>query len=483
MSVLSSSRATLRLPYYRKLRYVRHAFIGLLGFCSFFASALSCYAYDLGEIDVTDISYNPSRHTQLSWTLPGPLAPAPGYVPGPSDPTSVFAGYTYDSLVRSPSGTALPYTIDTTSSYSDTDWSFNTRYSYHIHGFECWWGWNSTANEWQLGATPIDWTSYYVTVRKVTATTHQTVDSRIDMRYSDYHLQDHKFKDTLYRGGLFAGYNADNSRVGRAYFKFVGLTGPLSGYSSEKLWGGGGLTVYCPRLARTGSADIICQAASSSSWDPDLLVWSNAPSLLDTPGSGASVTISWDSASPSGQWATFNNVADIERAVSLASGSYSGASLTSVLMSPHETTGTSSQDITASSNGWAYFARNSYTESSGPHASEDLSAVLLYAFGGQGLALGSVTLDSSSCYADDTVTGTVHLAYPAPSGGAVVSLSCDVSGVTIDSSVTIPAGYTSATFDIDTSGVTVMDDSVTATITAAYGRSRTATLTIYNPWW
>lgn len=481
MSLVSFAAAQPRAR--RKLCFAYRALIVFLGFCSFFAFASSCPVYALGEIDVTDISYTPSRHIQLSWTLPPPLDPSPGYAPGPSDPTSVFAGYTYDSLVRSPSGTGLPYSIGMATTYTDTDWSFNTRYAYHIQGFEHWWVWNSTANEWQAGGSVIDWDPYYVTVRKVTATAHQTVDTRIDMRFSDYHLQDHKFKDTLYRGGLFAGYNADNSRVGRTYFKFTGLTGPLSGYSGEQLWGGGGLTVYSPRMAKTGSTDLICRAASSSSWDPDLLVWSNVPSLLDIAGSGAGLTISWDSSSPAGQWITFNNVADIERAVSLASGSYSSASLTSVLMSPHETTGSSSQDITASSNGWAYFARNAYTESTGPHASEDLSAVLLYAFGGQGLALGSVTLDSDYCYIGDTVTGTVHLSYPAPTGGATVTVSCDVGGVSISSPVTVSAGQYTADFDIDTSGVITMDDFVTATITASYGRSRSAQLTIFNSWW
>ena len=70
------------------------------------------------------------------------------------------------------------------------------------------------------------------------------------------------------------------------------------------------------------------------------------------------------------------------------------------------------------------------------------------------------------------------LTAPAPSGGAVVSLSDNSFYVSVPASVTVAAGNTSATFTIGTSPVTQV---ISATISASYGGvTRTATLTV-NP--
>jgi len=73
-------------------------------------------------------------------------------------------------------------------------------------------------------------------------------------------------------------------------------------------------------------------------------------------------------------------------------------------------------------------------------------------------------------------TGTVTLNGPAPSGGALLSLSRSNAAATVPASVTVPEGATSATFRVNTSLVIV---STTVRISAAYNStSRTAKLTV-----
>jgi hypothetical protein len=74
-------------------------------------------------------------------------------------------------------------------------------------------------------------------------------------------------------------------------------------------------------------------------------------------------------------------------------------------------------------------------------------------------------------------TGTVTLSGPAPAGGAQVTLSSSNSGVArVPSSVTVPAGATSATFTVNTSVVLI---STSATISASYnGTTKTAILAV-----
>ena len=70
-------------------------------------------------------------------------------------------------------------------------------------------------------------------------------------------------------------------------------------------------------------------------------------------------------------------------------------------------------------------------------------------------------------------TGTVTLSGPAPTGGLAVSLASSSAVAGVPASVTVPAGATSASFDVTTSG------SGSATITAAGGgTSRSAVLTV-----
>lgn len=75
-----------------------------------------------------------------------------------------------------------------------------------------------------------------------------------------------------------------------------------------------------------------------------------------------------------------------------------------------------------------------------------------------------------------TSTGKVTLTGPAPAGGAVVQLGNTNPAATVPSSVTVPAGATSAKFTITSTTVTA---SQTGTVTAIYGGvSKSSTLTV-----
>ena len=96
---------------------------------------------------------------------------------------------------------------------------------------------------------------------------------------------------------------------------------------------------------------------------------------------------------------------------------------------------------------------------------------------GGGVVLSSLTLNPTTVNRGDDSTGTVTLTAPAPTGGAVVTLSSSNTNVaTVLSSVTIPAGSTSRTFTVSTDRV---DNTTTVTISGTYaGVTRSATLTV-----
>src|SRR6266700_3894325 len=94
-------------------------------------------------------------------------------------------------------------------------------------------------------------------------------------------------------------------------------------------------------------------------------------------------------------------------------------------------------------------------------------------------SLTSLTLNPSTVVGGllGSSTGTVTLSGPAPSGGAVVSLSSSNPSVaSVPASVTVPAGATSATFKVNTSLVLI---STTVTISGSYNNTtQSATLNV-----
>ena len=94
--------------------------------------------------------------------------------------------------------------------------------------------------------------------------------------------------------------------------------------------------------------------------------------------------------------------------------------------------------------------------------------------------LTTLTLSASRVSGSQSVTGTVTLNGPAPTGGLAIALtSSDTSRATVPSSVTVPAGATSATFSVATLIMTTMGG---ATIAAnGAGGTPSVLLTVLAP--
>lgn len=92
-------------------------------------------------------------------------------------------------------------------------------------------------------------------------------------------------------------------------------------------------------------------------------------------------------------------------------------------------------------------------------------------------ALSSLSLSPTTVTGGNISKGTVTLTSAAPSGGAVVALSSSNASVAaVPASVAVPAGTTSAAFNVTTSAVTA---STSVTVSASYnGVNRTASLAV-----
>jgi len=93
------------------------------------------------------------------------------------------------------------------------------------------------------------------------------------------------------------------------------------------------------------------------------------------------------------------------------------------------------------------------------------------------VSLVSISVNPTTISGGGTSQGTVILSNPAPSGGALVTLSSsNTSAAAVPASVTVPAGAVSATFSVTTKTVTA---STVVTLTGTYlGISKTASLTV-----
>ena len=96
------------------------------------------------------------------------------------------------------------------------------------------------------------------------------------------------------------------------------------------------------------------------------------------------------------------------------------------------------------------------------------------------VAISSLTLSKSTVAGATTVQGTVTMSGPAPSGGSVLSISANPgSVVSLPAAVTVPAGGTTASFQIQT---TTVSTTTSVGITAASsGSTKTATLAVNPP--
>ena len=80
--------------------------------------------------------------------------------------------------------------------------------------------------------------------------------------------------------------------------------------------------------------------------------------------------------------------------------------------------------------------------------------------------VSSISVSPKSVIGGSSVVATVTLAQSAPVGGSVVNLSASNASALVPATVTVPAGSTSATFSVQTSGV---DSNTVATISAGDG--------------
>jgi hypothetical protein len=94
-------------------------------------------------------------------------------------------------------------------------------------------------------------------------------------------------------------------------------------------------------------------------------------------------------------------------------------------------------------------------------------------------ALSYVAINPDTLEGGNTSTATVAIGGPAPTGGAVVTLtSSNTSVAQVPSSITIPAGSTNANFAITTSSVTA---ATPVTVSAVYGGVTKTTILTVNP--
>src|SRR5260370_31026374 len=103
---------------------------------------------------------------------------------------------------------------------------------------------------------------------------------------------------------------------------------------------------------------------------------------------------------------------------------------------------------------------------------DETTVTLLLSKGSSAVTLSSLILNPATVTGGNSSVGTVTLSAPAPSGGAVVSLSSSNPPVaSVPASVTVPAGATSASFTATTTAATI---STPVPISASYNRSTPA---------
>jgi len=90
--------------------------------------------------------------------------------------------------------------------------------------------------------------------------------------------------------------------------------------------------------------------------------------------------------------------------------------------------------------------------------------------------LESLRLEPDRVTGGSTVTGTIKLSGPAPTGGLIITLTSNSSSATVPAMVTVPAGQNAITFTVATHAVTAKE---IAQVTATLGTmARTENLTI-----
>ncbi len=343
---------------------------------------------------------------------------------------SITGGHTNFELKRSDGTTETTLSTNSTGIYADTfNFTSGATYTYSARGLGGAYASLGLPAPPQ-GADPTriytrytwgtsEWKNVDVKPVRIKATENQAVDSRYDLRRADYHFLDFQFGNLAYRGGLFAGYANDPSRVGRSYVKF-GLTPPTT---DKNIWASSVNTYYTMSVAN-GSATVGSHFISDDSWSQNSIVWTTAPSF--NPASPVyENTVTYDSANPQPRWCNwwFGNYRTLDQM-------YGDGNLSVAFAAKNEAT-----------NAWPYFAKRQYDESLSPN--------MLLAYKAP-LRTLQIVLDTHTVKGGLTVRGRIYLNGPAPVGGLALNIGTTDPYHVFISPLTIPAGETSAPIVVST---------------------------------
>jgi hypothetical protein len=415
--------------------------VGLLAMALGVAAPAQAYQWQVDTLDTTttvgnllvaDLSHSP-KALRLEWEY-----------------TAIGQATPYFRVQRSEgAGWTTLVTATPNRYYEDTGFDWGTAYEYRVQVY------SDLGTDMGLppppGCAPPEsiWTRVYIsngawksiaaTPLKVTATDNQTADSRYDLRYGNPTFLDFAFGNRTYKGGLFAGWAQDPSRVARSYLRFPVAPLPQGSY----LWVG---SAWAYHTAALGSANIGAYLIGDN-WSQSTLKWSTAPALGASQGVvTAGGTPGWKS------WRVGN---------ALVSEITGDGVLSLGLASTNE-----------NQSGWAYFAKK--------ELDANLAPVLVYAHGSPFTVL-QVDLVPPLLYTEAVGEGWVTLNDNAPAGGVVVPLeSSDPDVASVPATVTVPQGQRSASFPI-TAGYWGGTVEIRAGLA---GITRKATLTVeYGGWW
>jgi hypothetical protein len=179
---------------------------------------------------------------------------------------------------------------------------------------------------------------------KSNASGNQTVDSRIDPRYSTIVYKDYKFGNQVYRGGLFVGFVGDGSKTGRSFVKF-----PLATYPTQAAMRAGTLNLYFTGAVTNGTTvanvDVGYQPVTSDTWDAANLVWTTAPTV-NPAQSKEFTTLTYNPTNPtaSQKWYRWKAAQDIKSV-------FTGDQVLTAAFT----------GLTDTTSGWAYFAKSQFS--------------------------------------------------------------------------------------------------------------------------
>jgi hypothetical protein len=234
------------------------------------------------------------------------------------------------------------------------------------------------------------------------ASDNQAVDSRIDPRYSTNVFQDFAFGSTTYRGGLFAGYASDPSRIGRSFVLWpspgAAPTGGTFRLGSVNAWSTGAYTTHSTAV----SVPVACQSIPNTSWTGSSMVWSTQPVGTGfNPAAGSTTTVAYTPANGAPGWQKWQMNDAIKAAM------VGGLPFSAALTAPNET-----------SYGWAYFAKSQYGAATAP----------CLAVGWDFPVPLAMTLNPTSAYSGQSVTATVTMNGLGPGDTAQVTIRYDGTG-------------------------------------------------------